>query len=103
VNYYWNLWKIKETNFNEYEFQRIFTPKYSTTDRVFRINEGQINVRLRYAREVDAIFRNFYIKGQNDADNVIAILKRLIKESLIKNTHAINLLKENSACHHYSL
>jgi hypothetical protein len=65
---------------------------------VFRINEGQINVRLRYARKVDAIiFRNFYIKGQNDADNVIAILKRLIKESLRTNTRAINLLKENSA------
>jgi hypothetical protein len=79
--------------------QRLFNPRFSNTDLVYRDRSEQINIRLHYAREVEAMLREFYKKGQIDSDSVDAILSRLIKESLQKNTKAIKLLEENRALH----
>jgi hypothetical protein len=52
-------------------------------------------VRARNSDQITELIERIVAKGDEESENVVKIIDRLVKESLKKNTHAIDLLKSN--------
>jgi hypothetical protein len=54
-----------------------------------------LDVRARNSDQITELIERIVAKGDEESENVVKIIDRLVKESLTKNTQAIDLLKSN--------
>jgi hypothetical protein len=70
------------------------TPRLSKTDIKFRLSEAQDAIRFSRAMEIEKIINVMNKKAQESCEQVIAIIERLIAESLTDNQRAKSLLEQ---------
>jgi hypothetical protein len=79
----------------EFLIQRTLSPSLSNTDIKFRLSDAQDAIRVSRAKDIEKIINMMNKKAQESCEQVIALIERLIAESLTDNHRAKSLLEQN--------